>query len=238
MSKKTQTPVMQLMAMVYANACRATGLSWERINQSMRRALLLAIESGFLFTEDDFANVFRMPNAGYWTGEMEEYYSAAVAGGNTPACHSFEAMQRRPPYIMDDVRHDRDGGQHGTPSRERDRVAVGSRTTWNGYSVQVTSFAKDGSYLTACSYKPRDPKKKFEYETKIDRRFKITREAIHEARAEAKERAELLAKLTDKANGDEKLAVKITKALGCKKRDQFDDLPLPTIRSVVEKFCA
>ncbi len=200
-SKADKSPALTLLQQVWDHCCHATPFAWERLNHAMSNALSLAIGSGLEFAEDDFkyiASVFRF---GYWGGVMgqhglgEGFYSQAILEDNLSACHAFEKWQNRPAFIMDHV-YPRGASRqyaHNVGCRKRGRVGVGFEFLWKGEQVKVTSFANDGSYLVACTYK-KDPIEEKPCEScghrdyhywreKIDRRFKIT---VEDIRAERK----------------------------------------------------
>ena len=135
--------------------------SWLRLNQTMRRALEIAISAEMPFNPDDFAKIDKEFRGGYWMGEIEDLYAAAIAARHVSACQSFEAWRRRAPFVWDGF-----------------RIGVGSSLSWDGLPATVTSFADDGGSLIACAYKPR---KKHDDPLRIDRRFTISRAELQAA---------------------------------------------------------
>lgn len=230
--KKTTSAAIQLLDLVWANCNKATAHSWERLNHSMRDALSLAIGAGFKFELGDIAHVLNNYRSGYWIGESDEWiYSLAVGVENATAYQSYEAAYKREPFLADDVCFQCHGGYtHGSSvHRSRERLSVGAEFAWKGEKLTVTSFAKDQSYVNACSYKGQ------KYPRKIDKRFKITRADLLAERKERKERAELMARLTAAAK-DNGASEKIVKALGVKSKSDYARLPIEKIRKVAEKF--
>lgn len=228
--------VIKLLDRVWKNANSATAHSWERLNHSMRDALTLAVGSGFTWKAGDMAAIASGKyNFGYWSSDSTEWiYALAIETENLTAAKSYEAWKKREAFIADDVTFHASGGFIHTSSanRGRERLAVGFEFQWKGLKVKVTSFSEDGSYLTACSYKPR----KEGYSEKIDKRFKITREDIFAERAERKERTELIARLTTAACAEDADAATITKALGAKTKLELATVPLEKIRAVADKY--
>lgn len=188
--KQADSPAMQLLQHVWSNAQRGNRDSWALLNSAMQDALSLAISHQFLFEEGDFAQLSERFLFGYWGhqdpgGFAEGFYAKACGvghsapfGPNRSACISFEKWKGREPFIY----------------KERDcisgvRLACGSRLYWlpdaksdtRPVLATVTSFAKDGESLTACTYKGND------YPAKIDRRFKITIKALREQNAKVVE---------------------------------------------------
>jgi len=176
--------------------------------------------------------------SGHWIGaNIEWWYSECVIASNRSATVDFEAMVGREPFIADDVKPD------GSTVRQRERLAVGFFFRWKNQMVTVNSFAKDGSYLNATTY--------FSENQMCDsltpnrrgvKRFKITRQAIIDDRAERKERAEIESKLTDfaiqadRTQPEAKMVAKILKSLGVKKRCELASMPIEKLRSVAEKY--
>lgn len=159
------SPAAQLLRLVWEQTNSGMPHSWTRLNQGMRDATLLACNAGFKFHEEDFetwATKYRMYKWGGNDGHMlgEVFYTAAVTEGNLSACKSFEAWKKRPPFY-----------HHGK------RVALASRLQWYEKDIlvhlQVTSFSKNGTSLTACSWSwSKDEGQK------LDRRITITREEL------------------------------------------------------------
>jgi hypothetical protein len=242
---KTETPVIQLLDMVWENTNKAVGHSWERLNHAMQEALSLTIGAGFEFAEEDMAAIASKYNFGYWCGESPEWiYGAAVDATNLSAAKSYEKWKNREPFIADNVKREgfRGGYRHGGHSeRQRERLAVGAIFPWKGYTVKVTSFAKDGKSFTACSYL-RTKDEEFSqrmgwdsYEEKLERRFRITREDIIADRAERKERDDLVNSLTQvaKTNGNSQ---EILLALSVKTKDELARVSLTKLRKVANRF--
>lgn len=183
------SPAMQLLDHVWRNEWHGAGRSWERLNSAMKEALALAIDHLFRFNEGDFAEFGDRFRFGRWGGAdsggfAEGFYSRACAvhdtfgrshGPNRSACISFEKWKGREPFIYKD-----------RSCISGVRLACGSRFYWMPDSkagtlpllVTATSFAADGLSLTACTYKDTEG-----YERKIDRRFKITLQALREQNA-------------------------------------------------------
>ena len=219
---------IKLLDLVWGNANRATGFSYERLNHSMRDALRLTIGSGFAFELGDMKYIAEHYRFGYWCGSCIEWiYSLAVAVENMSVVKSFEAWKGRTPFMFDGVSiQSNNGFTHGSRmTRQRERLVVGADCEWRGYSVTVTSFAQDQKSLTACSYRRMQ---NGGYSGQVEERFTITHDAIKVERAERKERENLLDVLTsvatDQTRGD------IIKALGLQKRPEHTKRPVRAIR--------
>lgn len=118
--------------------------SWRNRNAAMHRAMDIAITSGMPFDAGDIQQIARDYKIHYWGGDCEGFYSCAVeaqSGANITAAIAFEQWFKRPAYLW--------------PERTKnpERLCVGSRFTWQGHLVTVTSFADDGQSLIACTYK-------------------------------------------------------------------------------------
>jgi hypothetical protein len=137
--KKTASPAFVLVAHVWQHSQQATGHSWRRLNHAMASAMSLAIAAGLKFEPGDMKSIYDTMRGGYWF-PGERMYAEAVKYDNTSACVSYEKMVDRPPFVF--------GGG---------RLAEGSDLQWDGVGpVRVTSFAKDGQSLIACSYRGVD----------------------------------------------------------------------------------
>lgn len=193
-----QSPVMQLLELVWRSGLTATSHSWSRLNHGMLEALRLAVGSGMEFAEADFQKLLadnpRRFRSGFWIGEREKLYELAVTVGNLSAAKSFEQAVGRKPFMADEVDpgEDRSGYVHRTGTRKRERLAVGFRFPWEGETVKVTSFARDNSYLTACSYRltaeerdcPRCDEGRVQHlESVLHRQFRVTHADLRAARA-------------------------------------------------------
>lgn len=183
---KKDSPAIYLLQHVWSNEGHGAGRSWERLNSAMKSALALAIEHLFRFEEGDFDEISKRFNFGYWGGQdtggfAEGFYSIACAvdrghgarchGPNRSACIAFEKYKGREPFIYKEP-----------TCLSGVRLACGSRFMWAVgdlvYEPTVTSFAADGLSLSACTYKSHDG-----YERKVEKRFKITLEALREQNA-------------------------------------------------------
>lgn len=170
-----RSPAYQLVAHVWKHKLEATGYSWQRINTAMSQALSLAISAGLIFHEDDITDIHAKMRGGYWFGDggTERFYALA-AGSRAPnesACKALEKALGRAAFVY-----------VGT------RLHVGSPIQWGEHGAKVTSFAKDGLSLIACTYKDYD-------ERTLDRRLTITLDEIKAAEkarlASAKEAREV-----------------------------------------------
>jgi len=155
-----QSPVLDLLDIVWRHSDQATSHSWSRVNTSMKGALSLAIGSGMRFGRDDFWEIAQRYRFHYWAGNTggfaEWFYCLAVVEGNLSACRAFEHYKNRKPFIVEGVSPGSGPTfAHRSGFRETGRLCVGATFTWNGEQVTVTSFAEDGKSLVACSY--RDP---------------------------------------------------------------------------------
>jgi hypothetical protein len=233
--KDTRSDVIKLLDIVWAGANEATDHSWERLNHAMRDAVQLCIAAGMKFAETDIDHVRNNYRSGYWIGDSREWiYSLAVADGNGSAVKAFEMSFGREPFIADGVTPSQHCGAHMTSERQKERLHVGAYFQWKGEHVKVTSFDDTAKIVIACSYHPG--KDGYRTESKIKKRYKITREDIIEDRAERKERDKLDAELVsigEKAGLNNR---KIVDKLGIKTRQEFDTLPTAKIRKVLDEL--
>ena len=148
-----QSAAMRLVSHVWRTmGCK----SWERINQAMREALSLAISAEMEFGLSDFSQYDERFRFDYWGGTPTEgWYTDAVLRGNLSAARSYEQWKGREPFVFDRITDCRYHHGRGNP-HAKGRLAVNFQFTWQDETFTVTSFAKDGSYLVACTYKPRE----------------------------------------------------------------------------------
>lgn len=152
---------MRLLKDMWEGELRVKPFSEPRLRFAMHDVLALAVKAGLQFDKGDFSKLYENFHLGrgyYATGYLsadEHYYSLAVATQNTSACQAFEHTKNRKPFIINnvDTAYVHFAGHHNQ-RRPRSRLSCGCKFSWNGEQVAVTSFSKDGTYLTACSYKP------------------------------------------------------------------------------------
>jgi hypothetical protein len=186
MTRKKDSPAIQLLRLVWENCNTAIRHSYERINHAMYEATRLAIGSGFRFDDGDFAVIDKDFLFCYWGGAdnagfAESLYSLACASGNTSAAQAFESWKERGPVIADGVDYGEMGRmfRHGGGQVARGRLCAGSRFVWNREYVTVTSLASDPTRVVACSYKD-------DSRSKILHRYTITPAMIKADRAARK----------------------------------------------------
>ena len=230
---KATSSVIKLLDLVWGSTNSATEHSYERLNHAMRHTLELAIGAGFEFKEGDIQHIFNSYRSGYWLSESSEWiYTNAITVGNMSAIKSFEWAVSRHGFLADDVDIgvQRSSFVHLVGDRKRERLCVGASFAYRGLRLTVTSFSDDSSYVNACSYVPKD-----EYQKKIDKRFKITRDDIISERAERKERNKLLELLAAHARAN-RTEEEIRRELGAKTESDYARLPIEKIRKVAKKF--
>lgn len=133
-----QSDAYTLVALVYAKSWKTGGQSWRRLNAGLNTAVLLAISTGIEFGEDDFAQIYRDFQGGYWfTGVTggEHFYRAAIEHNHSTAIASFEKWKGRRPMIV-----------------KGDRLWQGQHFVWDGQEVIVTSFNDAEQSVIACAY--------------------------------------------------------------------------------------
>lgn len=199
MQKSKLSPPIQMLQIVWENANKAMGFSWQRLNSSMQDALSLAISAGMRFDPGDFKYIAENFRFDYWGGSDghmfgERYYRQACNEPNKSACRAFEKWRSREPFIADNVNTGRYWGDSKMLSRSR--LAIGFEFYWNGETVTVTSFSIDGSYLTACSYQ-EEPKDEYA-PAKIKHRYKITVKDLKTNHPELKKLGIAIARCEDK----------------------------------------
>lgn len=150
-------------------------VSWRDVNSCRHAALSYAV-AYLAFDTDDVKTIHHEFDGGYWFGEngAENYYARAVACENESACISLESFLGRKPWWI-------------ATSDGKKRLTLRSSVAWKGVDCKVTSFNGDESFV-ACSYKTvKTTYGTFEHDSeKVERRFKITREAFRAAFAKKK----------------------------------------------------
>jgi len=203
----------------------------------MRDALSLAIGSGMKFNVGDFTEIDDAFHAGRWIGtgddNSEWCYRLAVLVGNKSAIDAYESYRHRKPFIADDVepgdRYDHGGYLHLSGKRQRERLAIGFIFPWKGERVTVTSMPVGNKPIIACSYRDTGN----HYDRKVLHRYKITAADITAARAERKERAQIL----DRARALPDSGVFIAK-LGVTTQAELDRVPLAKMRKAIDEVAA
>ncbi len=151
----SETDVLKFVGLAWENRGHKAPFSWDRVNRTMRSAILLAVEVGFEFTRDDLLALYhpKRYHASYYL-DIEGFYGVAVTTNNRSAARAAEAYLGRKPFIFVDIEPPTYAyGQARAYERKRGRLAIGYWFTWKDERVRVTSFSEDGSYLVACSYK-------------------------------------------------------------------------------------
>lgn len=227
-----RSPAWQLLAHVWRHCPRPgeSGFSWIRLNRSMREALCLAISSRCSFDIGDFAGFLDAFSLDRWSVDAEGLYGLAVIEGNRSAVESFEQWRGRGPFIADDVTSHGVYGSRTFLNRQRTRLVIGFSFPWQGEQITVTSFSDDGTYLTACSYKPRtkdDP-----YRNEVLHRYKITVADLQADRKERKRRDVLYAK-ADKLTAPQRR--RLNKSLGVATWPEWDKLSPERIEAAIKE---
>jgi hypothetical protein len=119
--------------------------SFKRLNPALRGTLQSCIEADLPFQPDTFQRIFNKLRGAWWFGDGsgscigEHFYTTACELNHATAQQSFENFAVRPAVLWEeDIK---------TPFR----LHVGSKFTWRGRHVTVTSMREDS--LVACTYK-------------------------------------------------------------------------------------
>ncbi len=230
MSKKQEqerSPAYRLVQMVWRNQSGA--LSYGNFHHGISAAVHLAIRYGLRFDVDDFQRLATEGRQLIWFYADEFCYTLACGCErglrNPSAAAAYETWKDRKPFKIEEPH-----------SKTPTRIYVGRQFQWKHRGVTCTSFAADGSHLTACEY---HPPKKGSYENKVKRRHKITVAEIHTARREAKQRDSLWERFS-KAGGEGKrwkrFCIRFTVASGIKTGEQWVDTPTKKLTEAVEQF--
>jgi len=130
--------------------------SWERINNSMRNALSLAVGSGLKFDASDFSYMTLNFRWAYWISDAEWVYKEAVINGNESCESAFESWKGRKPFRGNNVtvnRWDRGGYIHTNGvHRQRERLAINFGFPALGRQWWVTGFDDTKGVIRVASY--------------------------------------------------------------------------------------
>ncbi len=119
--------------------------SYARLNSALQSTLSDCISADLPFQPDTFKRIYHDLRGGRWFGDGagssvgEHYYSHAVECNHASAYQSFEQFAERPAVLWEE------------DAKLPVRLHVGSRFTWRGYFVEVTSMRQES--LVACTYK-------------------------------------------------------------------------------------
>src|SRR6202035_4791775 len=127
---KRQSPALAHVQHVWDNV---SNKSWQRFNGALWSALNNAVKSGMTFGKEDFGYMAEHFRMGRWIGEsgVETCYSNACGGergtDNPSAVQAIEHYRKRKPFLW------------AEETKTATRLHVGSRFTWKGEFVTVTS---------------------------------------------------------------------------------------------------
>jgi len=121
--------------------------SYKKINEVMTLAIKIAIIANMEFYEDDFRNICKNFNGGYWFGVNlngkgigEEFYSLAIEYNNKSAIKSFEIFSGLKPFI----------------TKDRHRVYTGLCFYDSNYKYRITGFNYKNNKVYIVAYKRID----------------------------------------------------------------------------------
>ena len=147
-TKSTPKPdvVFHICQQMLANSPEA---SYNRLNPALRTTLAQCISADLPFQPDTFSRIYNELRGCWWFGDGggshvgEHYYAHAIGVNHASAYQSFEQFAGRPGVLWEE--------DANIPVR----LHVGSRFTWQGHFVEVTSMRQDR--LVACTYKDTEP---------------------------------------------------------------------------------
>lgn len=132
----------------------------------LRDAILVCIEGGLRFDEDDFKTMKKSNLRGFSYLDFDEsLYLVACESGNTSACKALEKWINRPPFIDKGKRLY--VGAEFTPPGEPEKV-----------KAKVTSFDKHGEYLVCCTYQWEEGSNGQYGKHVLGRKIKVTLEEL------------------------------------------------------------
>lgn len=123
--------------------------SYKRLNPALRSTLADCISADLPFQANTFHKIYHVLRGSWWFGDGsgshvgEHFYTQACEVDHAGAQQSFEKFAGRPPVLWEEN------------AKTPERLHVGSRFTWLGHFVTVTSMRADS--LVACTYKDSRP---------------------------------------------------------------------------------
>ncbi len=136
-SKPALSPGLTAVDHLYQHSRRN---SWQHLNGAMRDALMQSITLNLQFEPEDFTYINQSLAGRHWFGGIAEAVYSAACRHNLSAAKAFEHAIHRTPW------------QWKEKSNKLERLAVGSRFTWRGTIVTVTSISDKDDTLIACAY--------------------------------------------------------------------------------------
>lgn len=135
-------PVFNILRAMLSSSPEA---SYKRLNPALRCTLSDCISADLPFRLNTFNRIYNELRGHWWFGDGggsyvgEHYYSQACLLNHASAYQSFEHFAGRPGVLWEQN------------AKTPERLHVGSRFSWKGCFVEVTSMRKDS--LVACTYK-------------------------------------------------------------------------------------
>lgn len=117
--------------------CNSPEASYKRLNPALWSTLQNCIEADLPFQPDTFSQIYNQLRGGYWFGDGagsamgEHFYTTSCSVNHASAQQSFERYAGRPGVLWEEN------------AAQPNRLCVGSRFTWKGHFVEVTSMRAD-----------------------------------------------------------------------------------------------
>ena len=151
----------------------------------------IMICSGFKFDPNELVEL------GKWSEESchnsyqepdERHYTIAVSDSNISFCLAYEKLKGRKPFIVKGIDYpSRAGLVVHMNKKTQGRLTLGSRFSWKGFMVEVTSFKDGEGSLTACAYDEIKDERGYRINNKPIKRFTITNDMLNKEKRDSHE---------------------------------------------------
>lgn len=144
-------PVYDLFKILFDHSHPPSTFSYRKLNATLRKGLLLAIESEMRFEKDDIKKIYEDFSGVFWFGtDGEDLFTAACIAGNRTAASSFLAWKGRKRFVWP---RKKSVGITQKFESKLDLLHFNRVFTWNDELVRVTSFNDEEGTVTVCSYR-------------------------------------------------------------------------------------
>ncbi|MGN6438506.1 MAG: hypothetical protein ACTHMM_18325 [Agriterribacter sp.] len=140
MKKGKQSLALDIMDNIY---CAANIKGYSSFNSALQNQLRILINLSFEFDKNDYSEILRRYNGGYWLGVScnshhlgDSFYTAGTFALNNSFCHSYEFCTGRTPFLI--------GGK---------RMYTGFDFYYKGLRCKITGWDKSNTKITAIGYK-------------------------------------------------------------------------------------
>lgn len=143
--KKKQSVALDVMDLVWLNSAASSRNSYKTLNRSLSNILTALIELGFVFDENDYAEIWKRYRPSYWAYVSlnghhygESFYQFGTLAADLTFCKSYEKHTGREPFILNN-----------------NRLYEGFEFIYNNLYFRVSGWTKDNKRIKAVGYKNR-----------------------------------------------------------------------------------